>query len=254
MTEIHNSDPRMHILKLTHAAIISTTLIITFGILIVAPSFVRPYGAHKLKIMLSVNIIDPANVVAWCGDLAAFLQENGISATVFFAGKIAEMFPESVRGFSDSIDIGSETYSYVDLASLRDSSLQLEEVDKGKFVVDIAGNLSSKIFKTPFGSAGENIYSLLRASGIVADFSYLNHYNVWANDQFVKYGCSAFNGDEHSADFFMSLPKTGQPIILNFNNTLPVSCITELVLQLKGVDVEFVNASQLTGLCLTGRR
>jgi len=254
VTEIHNSETRLHILKLTNAAVISTTLIITFGILIVAPSFVRPYGDQKLKIMLSVNIIDSANVLVWCHDLAAYLRENGISATIFFAGKVAEMFPESVRSFSSSVDIGSETYDYVDLASLGDSSLQLEEVDKGKFVVDNAGNLSSKVFRAPFGSTDGNIYSLLRTSGIVADFSYDNHYNVRSNNQFIKHSCSAYEGYEHSADFFMSLPRTGQPTILNFNNTLPISNLVELVSQLKANDVEFVNASQLTGLSLTGRR
>jgi hypothetical protein len=254
VTEIHISDPRARILKLTHAAIVSTTFIIAIGISIIAPNFVRPSAVQKLKIMLSVGIIDPANVSVWCSDLAVFLKENGKSATIFFAGKIAEQSPESVRVFSSNIDIGSETYSYVDLASLRDSSLQLEEVDKGKFVVDVAGNLSSKLFKAPFGSTGENIYSLLRTSGIVADFSYSNHYNVRFNDQFIKYGCSAYNGHEHSADFFMSLPITERPIVLNFNNTLAVSSIIELVSQLQGNDVEFVNASQLTGLNLTERR
>jgi hypothetical protein len=241
-------------LKLTHAAIVSTTLIIVFGISIVAPNFVRPSVVQKLKIMLSVSIIDPANVSAWCSDLAAFLKENGKSATIFFVGKIAETSPESVRGFPSNVDVGSETYSYVDLASLGDSSLQLEEVDRGKFVVDVAGNLSSKLFKAPFGSTSENIYSLLRMSGIVADFSYDNHYNIRVNDQFIKYGCLAYNGCEHSADFFMSLPRTEQPIILHFNNTVTVSSIAELVSQLHGSDVEFVNASQLTGLSLTERR
>lgn len=241
-------------MKLTHAAVVSTTLIITFGISIVAPNFLRPSVVQKLKIMLSVSIIDPANVSAWCGDLAAFLGESGKSATIFFVGKIAEAFPESVRGFSSNVDVGSETYSYVDLASLRDSSLQLEEVDRGKFVVDAAGNLSSKLFKAPFVSAGENIYSLLRTSGIVADFSYDDHYNVRVNDQFIKYGCLAYNGCEHSADFFMSLPKTELAIILYFNNTVTVSNIVGLVSQLHGNDVEFVSASQLTGLSLTERR
>lgn len=211
-------------------------------------------SAVKLKIMLSVSIIDPANVSAWCSDLVAYLKENGKSATIFFAGKIAEMFPESVRGFSSDIDIGSETYSYVDLASLGGSGFQLEEVDKGKFVVDVAGNLSSQLFKAPFGSADGNIYSLLRTSGIVADFSYDDHYNVRVNDRFIKYGCSAYNGCEHSADFFMSLPRIERPIILNFDNTLIVSSIIGLVSQLQGNDVEFVNASQLTGLSLTERR
>jgi len=253
VTKIHSSYLRVRILKLAHAAILSTTLIIAFGILIVAPNFMRFNEVQKLRIMLCVNIIDPANVSAWCSDLASFLKENGKSATIFFAGKIAETSPESVRGFSNSIDIGSETYNYVDLASLRNPSLQLEEVDKGKFAVDIAGNLSSKLFKAPFGSADKNIYSLLRTSGIVADFSYDSHYNVWVNVQFVRHGCSAYDGYEHSADFFMSLP-TEHPIILNFNNTLPVSRIVELVSQLKGYYVEFVNASQLTGLSLTGRR
>jgi hypothetical protein len=240
-------------LKLVYAAVISTTLIIVFGISMVAPNFMHSYGARKQKVMLSVNVIDPTNVSVWCSDLAALLKQSGNGAAVFFAGKIAEMFPESVRRFSGNIDVGSETYSYVDLASLKDPTLQLEEVDKGKFVVDLAGNLSSKLFKAPFGSTTGDVYSLLRASGIEADFSYIDHYNVRVNNQFIEYGCSAYDGYEYSADF-LSLPKAERPIILNFNNTLPVSNIAELVSQLQSNDVEFVSASQLTGLSLTERR
>jgi peptidoglycan/xylan/chitin deacetylase (PgdA/CDA1 family) len=241
-------------LKLIHAAVISTTLIIVFGISIVVPNFMHPYAAQRQKILLSVSVIGPTNVSVWCSDLAAQLRENGKSATIFFAGKIAEMFPESVREFPSNIDIGSETYSYVDLASLKDPSLQLEEVDKGKFVVDLAGNLSSKLFKAPFGSTTGDTYSLLRTSGIEADFSYDDHYNVRVNNQFMKYGCSAYDGYEHPANFFISLPKTDRPIILNFNNTLTVSYIIEIVSQLQSSDVEFVSASELTGLSLTERR
>jgi hypothetical protein len=238
-------------LKLIHAAIVSTTFIITFGVIIVVPTFLRPHPIQKTRFMLSVSVIDPGNVSAWCFDLAAFLRETGRSAAIFFAGKIAEASPESVRAFSGNVDIGSETYSYVDLASLNDTSLQLEEVDKGKFAVDYAGNLRSRLFKAPFGSTDGNIYSLLTVSGIIADFSYNDHYNVCVNGQFIRYRCSSYSGCEHSSDFFLSLANTEHPIFLDFDNTTPVSNISGLVSQLQGNDIEFVGASQLTGLSLT---
>ena len=225
-----------------------------FGILIVAPNFVRPYSDQKLKIMLSLSVIIPENASAWCADLAVFLRETKTDASIFFVGKIAEAFPECAREFSSNVDVGSETYDYVDLVLLNNTSLQLEEVDRGKFAIDSVGNLRSQLFKAPFGSIDENIYSLLRISGVAADFSYDDHYNVRVNERWIKYGCSSFNGAEHSSDFFMSLPVTKQPTVLKFNNTVPVSDIIELVSQLQcRQDIEFVNASQVSGFSLTVR-
>ncbi len=241
-------------MRLFHVAIVSSAFIIAFGILIVIPNFVRPYSDQKLTVMLSVSVVDPENVSAWTADLAVFFRETGIGASIFFVGKIAEAFPNSVREFSDNVDIGSETYGYVDLASLNGTDQQLEEIDRGKFAVEYAGNLRSRLFRVSLGSTDGSIFSLLGISGVVADFSYGDHYNVRVNDQWIRYECSSFNGSEDSQVFFTALSATKRLRILNFNNTVPVSDIIKIVFQLRGrQDVEFVNASQVSGFNLTER-
>lgn len=245
----------MSVLKLIHAAVISTTAIIALGVILVFPIFNESKEqGNKLRIMLSFSIVDSNNASAWCSNLSSILQANGIEATVFFTGKMAEEHPEAVKAFATNVDIGSQTYSYINLTSISDYTIQLDEVSKGKQAVDFAGNLRSRLFKAPYGSTDQNIYSLLSRSNISADFSYEQHYNLFLNGQFIKFSATSYSGAEHSADFFLSLPKTGEPVILTFDDTSSSSSISELVSKLKVGGVEFVNASEVAGFCLTERR
>jgi len=241
-------------LKLIHAATISTAVIIALGIIIVIPTFIEPSKPNsKLRIMLSFIIVDSSNAPTRCNDLSSVLKANTVKATVFFAGKTAEEHPEAVKVFDANVDIGSQTYSYVNLTSISDYTLQLEEIHKGKQAVDFAGDLHSKLFKAPYGSTDQNIYSLLSRSGISADFSYEHQYNLFLNGQFIKFNATSYNGSEHSTDFFLSLPKTGELIILTFDDTASPRSIGELVARLKAGGVEFVNASEVAGFSLTDR-
>ena len=203
--------------------------------------------------MLVFSVLEVGNFSEWCHNLASFLKTYDIKATVFFTGKIAEQNPECVADFPTSTDIGSQTYSYVDLQSISDYTLQLEEVERGKQSVDQAGNLYSRVFRAPYGSTDENIYSLLNRSDIVADFSYEQQYNVFYNGQFIRFDLTTYNGSQYPPEFFLSLPKAAAPQVVIFDNTTPFTQIKELILKLKTGEIRFVNASEITGLELTQR-
>lgn len=241
-------------LKLIHAATISTAAVIALGLILVIPAFIEPPKLNsRLRIMLSFSIVDSSNASAWCSELSSILKANTVKATVFFTGKMAEQHPEAVRVFAANVDIGSQTYSYVNLTSISDYTLQLEEVSKGKQAVDSAGQLQSKLFKAPYGSTDQNIYSLLSRSGISADFSYEYQYNLFLNGQFMKFNAASYSGSEHTADFLLGLPKTGELVIITFDDNAPLQSIGELVTRLKEGGVEFVNASDVAGFSLTRR-
>ena len=73
---------------------------------------------------------------------------------VFFVGKVAEQNPEAVTCFGNRVDIGSQTYDYVNLTTINDYSLKLQEVEQGKFAVDTAGHLNSSVFSSTIWSYG----------------------------------------------------------------------------------------------------
>ncbi|MFB5630599.1 MAG: polysaccharide deacetylase family protein [Nitrosopumilaceae archaeon] len=238
-------------MNIVSAGIISTTLVVfasfmTFGLIFFEPTPSRP-------ILLSFDIVEDYNLPDWCIDLSKTLEKNNVKAAIFVTGKIAEKYPQCVQSFSDNIDIGSQTYNYVNLNSILDYTIQLEEVKLGKNVVDKIGNLDSKLFKAPYGNTDENIYSILSRSGILADFSYSNQYNKFSENQFLKYNITSYNGAFHNAGFFKNLKFDAEPIMINYNNETPVDEIDDLISKLKSDEIRFVSASDLTETELTRR-
>jgi len=239
-------------LKLVHVGIIITTLVILLGVLSLTPAFLQ-VKPDKI-ILLSFSISDSENLPEWCEDLSKFLNQNSIKAVIFVTGKVAEQYPQCVSSYRSGIDIGSQTFSYVKLSEIPDYLEQLDEVKKGKSAVDKAGNLDSKIFKAPNGVTDENIYSLLIRSEILADFSYENQYNKYYHDKFLKFNLVSFQGSNHDVGFFKDLNFHETPIMIHFDNTVPVNEITDFISHLKSDEILFVNASELTGLELTLRK
>jgi peptidoglycan/xylan/chitin deacetylase (PgdA/CDA1 family) len=241
-------------MKLKHVAIIMTALVIVAGFAMISPLFLRiGNNESKQKVMLSFSVSESADVIDWCQNLSSLLDKYNMGASVFIVGKVAEQYPQVVSYFSDKVDIGSQTYSNLSLTGIPDYLLKLQEVKEGKMAVDLAGSLYSRIFRAPFGATDQNIYSLLSRSGILADFSYENQYNVYQDGQFVKYDAITYMARDYSPDFFLSLSKTTEPVIIVFDNSYPISDIEVLISMLQKADVEFVNASEFTGLTLTIR-
>ena len=234
-------------MKIAQIGIISTAIVIAFGILVVIPPYLPQQKV--LPVMLFFEIKDSANLPQWCYDLSTTLQKRNVQATVFVTGKIAEQYPECVKVLSYGNDIGSQTYNYVGLINL-DYDTQLDEVKSGKQAVDKAGNIQSKIFKAPFGSTDQNIYSILNRSDILVDFSYDKQYNKYYQGQYLRFDDSVYDGNKHTVDYFRNL-ESQDPIVIDFDNATPVKKIEEFVSEIKSKHLVFITASKMTGLDLT---
>ena len=251
-------------MKLAHLGAISTGTVIVLGIALIAPAFIRSSSdANRgVSILLSFDVLGSNDEAAsdWCSDLASVLDRHKTKAVVFMAGKTAKESPECVTSFSEDVDIGSQTYSYVDLTAV-DYRVALDDVWMGKVAIDEAGRISSKLFKAPYGSADDNIYSLLRRSEILADFSYADHYNKFENDQFVKYNLTSFAGDQDGQGQFFALisdPSSSvtAPVVVNFDDSMQIQHIDDFLTELEGVQddrIHLVSASDLLGVDLTVR-
>jgi hypothetical protein len=240
-------------MKLVHMAAIATGLIIFIGVALVAPAFFRSFGHSdpKTPVLLAFNVLDGNDAGAtssWCTSLSSLLDERQIKAAVFLSGKTAVAVPECVSSFSSSIDIGSQTYNYLDIVAL-DYTKALDEVEKGKQAIDRAGNLDSALFRAPHGSADGNIYSLLNRSGILVDFTYSDHYNRYENGLYVRHEIKSLSGSPVAPG---DLDESPVPVTINFDSSVEIGQIANLVDSL-GSSVRFVNASELTGLDLARR-
>jgi peptidoglycan/xylan/chitin deacetylase (PgdA/CDA1 family) len=229
-------------------------MVIAVGFVLISPLYFHPADSNgKQEIMLSFSVTHPDNSVEWCKNLSSILDQYNLSATVFIVGQVAEENPQTVTVFGDKVDIGSLTYSNVNLTSIYDYSLKLHEVTKGKEAVDQAGNLDSKSFQAPAQATDEDIYSLLSRSGILADFSYNSQYNVYQNDQFIKFEAITVQAQSSQPETILNRASTNQPLIIQFDDTCPSTYIAGFIESLVTGDFEFVNASELTGLALTVR-
>ena len=241
-------------LKLIYVATIATTIVLFLGLFMIVPVFFRePQEQTNVQVFLSFDAVDNGHLSVWCSELASALNEENVRATVFFSGKGAESNPDLLGYFRNGIDIGSQTYSYVDLSTVSDFSVQLEEVKSGKEAVDAAGNLYSRVFKAPYGGTDENIYYILSQSNITADFSYTQQYNIYENGQFLKYDATAYEGSLDAVNLISDNQSASGVYILTFDSSSSVQQILDVISALKEAEVDFVNASDLAGMDLTGR-
>jgi peptidoglycan/xylan/chitin deacetylase (PgdA/CDA1 family) len=245
-------------MKLVHLSAISTGTVIVIGVVLVAPAFFQiPKAPGVTPVMLAFDVLDDseaATLSAWCSDLSAFLQAQKLKATIFVSGKTAEAAPECVS-FSPDIDVGSRTYSYVVLTQVGDYTKALEEIKAGKQAVDRTANIDSRLFRAPDGLTDGDIYSLLNRTGIAADFSYSDHYNVYENGLYVKHEARSLPGLQASANDLGR--RAAVPVLIHFDSSGSVAQIEAMIIKLRSdLDpraFEFVNASGLAGADLTVR-
>ena len=241
-------------MKLIIAAAFSTALILAVGFFIISPMFFRSANVEsEQQLMLIFSISETSESVNWCQSLSSMLESFDVSATVFIVGKVAEQHPECVSCFNSKVDIGSQTFSNSKLTSIPDYEAQLEEVRKGKLAVDTAGNLYSRVFRAPNGEIDQNIYSLLSRNDILADFSYNSQYNVYLDNQFVKFAAAVYYGSVYPANSILALEKSPNPIIIYFDSECSTELIADYIATLKTGHLDFVNASEITGINLTVR-
>lgn len=240
-------------MKLAQLGGMSTGMVVILSIVLVVPAFTqKPLNAYQ-QVMLSFSIADGANLPQWCSDLSSVLEKHQARAAVFVSGSVADAHPDCVSAFSGSpfIDIGSQTYSYANLTAI-DYGAALDEVWDGKVAVDEAGGIDSKMFRAPYGSTDENVYSLLYRSSILADFSYSGQYNKYDAGQFVKFNIASYDWPDVPEKFDVA---AGVPAAINFDNHDSAADIEATIAKLlSDPQVKLVNASDLTKTELTVRR
>lgn len=246
-------------MKIRYAGILVISVLILAGIAILLPIYLQERPGPAL--MLSFNIVNTDNIPTWCNELSSTLQKYDIKATIFLTGELAKAYPNCVSLFStnSNIDVGSSTYNYSNLVLISDYSKALQQVESGKMAVDNISKLDSKVFRAPYGSTNDNIYSLLTRSGILADFSYTNKYNKFEDGQFIKYNLTAYNGSSSPSDDLLnslSSSSMNKPIMVVFNNSIPINQIDSFIAETKSKisNIDFVNSSELTNIPLSVRK
>jgi peptidoglycan/xylan/chitin deacetylase (PgdA/CDA1 family) len=245
-------------MKLAHLGVLSTGTVIVVGLALIVPAFMGngTEANRETSILLSFDILGNDNVSGWCSDLTSVLARHQIKAAVFMSGKTAQSNPECVTSFPSSVDIGSRTYSYVDLTKT-DYATALEQVRNGKIALDETGKINSRLFKAPYSSTDQNIYSLLSRSGILADFSYASQYNKFEDGQFVKYNLTSFAGDNDGQEQFFALisnpSSVTTPVTVNFDSSMQMENIDKFISRLESLHedrIHVVSASDLAGIDL----
>ena len=236
-------------MKLVYLGAISTSIVLILGMAMVVPAFVFSSTAEpeKLKVLIQIEITEDDNLPFWCTELNKKLDQSKLRSVVFLSGEIAESNPECIIQNSD-VDIGSQGYQYHDITKIADYSQQLAEIQKGKKTLDNLGGFESKVFKAPFGSTDDDIYSLLNRSKILADFSINTQYNLFLDGQFIKFDLQTAKNVDELNSFDQS-----QTVTFSFNNSESVNSIFNTIDKIKNHQVQLVNPSDLYGESLTIR-
>jgi peptidoglycan/xylan/chitin deacetylase (PgdA/CDA1 family) len=238
-------------LKLQQVAAIITVLVIVAGAVIISPLFFRHDQLQvepKQVVMLSFTVSEADDVDEWCQNLSSILSSYNLPATIFIEGKIAEQNPQTVKCFGNKVDFGSLTYDNVNLTTIDDYSLKVWEVEQGKEAVDDSANTNSTIFQAPNGATDEDIFSILSSSGIIADFSYKDHFNIYRNGRFEKIVAEAADANDYSMEYLLKRQITASPLIIQFDNTWTTEQIDSFLSGLKAGSFDFVRSSQFLGL------
>jgi Polysaccharide deacetylase len=222
----------------------------------------KPTKDNTKILLLIFNIKNNTNLPEWCENLSSIIGKYDLRGSIFITGQVAERYPMCVDVFSfnnRNTDIGSQTYHYVNLTSMRNHTEQINEIINGKKTIDNIGRLSSALFKAPYEPINDDIYPLLIASGIVADFSYNHTYSKYKEGEFHGNDLMTYNGSSYSSRkiFVDSLSSKNltSPIIIEFDNSVPIGEINRFLTKLttEHKDIQFVSPSELTQMDLTIR-
>ena len=239
-------------MNLRQTATIATILVIIAGFAMIAPLFLnQDKAAPKQVVMLSFTISEANDVSNWCQNLSSTLSTYNLPAAIFIEGKVAEQNPQTITCFNNKVDFGSLTYDHVNLNNINDYSLKLWEVEQGKTAIDNAAKTNSTFFKAPNGATDENIFSMLNRSGIKADFSYTDHFNIYRNERFEKIAANIYDTKACTTEYLLTQQITPTPLIIQFDNTQTPQQVESILLELKTGPFQFMNASELIELVQT---
>ncbi len=92
------------------------------------------------------------------------LADKGATATFFFTGKFAEMYPDTVKTIAATYPIGNHTYDHPYLTKLTDAQVAAE-ISKGEAaIVKASGGVDPvPYFRFPFGDANAHAVALVNS-------------------------------------------------------------------------------------------
>src|SRR6185503_5488436 len=219
--------------SLVVGGILASVIVIVVGILYTLPPYLKAIEASQRvpTAILSISIVSRDNMPTWCTEISEYLARTSVKATIFFAGEIAEEYPDCPRSFSQDVDIGSSTYSYGKLSAARDYNDRLDDIRKGKEAIDSLTGIDSRIFKAPLGYTDDDIYSLLSRNNITVDFSGDQSFNRYHDDQFVFYELHTLDLKEISVEKaeLQFANKVSDSIQVRADNTVPVEQVIDLI-------------------------
>ena len=199
-------------------------------------------------VILSFVVLEADNVEEWCQNLSSILSSQNLPATIFIEGKVAEQKPSTVTCFGSNVDFGSLTYDNVVLAEIEDYSLKLWEVEQGKNTIDNIANVNSLVFQEPNGKTDDDIFSILSRTGIIADFSYEDHFNIYRNGRFEEIAAQVLSANQTSIEYILNQEQNNTPLIIQFDNTLTIDQIDAFLTHLKTGQFDFVKSSEFLQL------
>jgi hypothetical protein len=243
-------------LRIFTAGIIATILVVSIGVGMIAPVFLTDAASKdKLNVALMIDLGNASNDT-WAKEVVHLLDSEVIRATVFASGDYAYTHPELIIGLGEAVDLGSQTQTYSNLTEIPDYTLQLGEVADGKSAIDSVAGVESRIFRAPYGSTNDDVYSILSRSGILADFSYSDHYNVWYNGQFIRMDLPVYTLSAENVLEVSSLVKQGESdtVIVIVDEVCPSQVLSQLLASMDQGQFHLVNASDLLGFSVTIRR
>lgn len=86
------------------------------------------------------------------------LKEKNIKATFFCIGKQIEKYPETFRRMiEEGHSIGNHTYSHSNNTGFLSTSKMIEEIEKCDQTISEFGNLTTNLYRPPFGVTNPNI-------------------------------------------------------------------------------------------------
>jgi peptidoglycan/xylan/chitin deacetylase (PgdA/CDA1 family) len=229
-----------------------TFLVILAGVAMIAPAFTRTIRRENPpRVAIFIYVTDESSGDEWCNEVSSYLKQKGITASIFFTGRVADSQPDWVKKF-EGYDIGSLTYSYIDLTTITDYSIQLAEIKNGKIAVDAAGGFDSRLFSSLNENVTNDIYSQLRRAGIVADFSYPDHYIKLNGEVYITMPLNVIEGTSITPDTTTDTLGNTPTVIKLYNNT-PKQTVIQIIEDLRAKGCRFLNASEITGLELVVR-
>lgn len=191
-------------------------------------------GAHRTRKRIALTYDDGPGPRT--GELLDVLVEEGAGATFFLVGENAATRPDVVGRMSRTpgIEVGSHTFSHVDLATADDEQVVEELTRNAELLRRLTGH-SVRAFRPPWGHHGPRVDDAARDLG----------------HSIVLWSLTSMDWKHRSATRIVEIisrnARDGDIVLFHDTLDCTVDATRPLIRRLKRLGFEFVTASELLG-------